>query len=191
MLHKIKTKYQQHRLRKAQKKEERKRQIDQIRNTPTAYDHAHISWIAPEAIIHERGPTWKIVTSLVVLGAIIWGIYTGAWTFSLVVAVFAVTYSLIHLQHPRAVEIKISDIGIKVGYRKYNYSQIKSFWLIYDPPYVQTLNIRVSGQIVDDITIQIRDQSPSEIREFLMTKIPELEGQTEKLSDIFLRLFKI
>lgn len=191
MLHKIKTKYQQHRLKKAQKREERKRQIDQIRNTPSAYDDAHISWIAAEAIIHERGPVWKVVAGIVVFLSIIGGIYYGAWTFSLAVAAFAIAYSLIHLQHPRAVEIKISDIGIKVGYRKYAYSQVRAFWLLYDPPYVQNLNIRVSGQIVDDITIQLGNQSPAEVREFLMTKIPELEGQTEKLSDIFLRLFKI
>lgn len=191
MLQKIKTKYQQHRLKKAQKREERKRQIELIRNMPSAYDNAHISWIAPETIIHQRGPTWKIVMSLVICLAIGGGIYYGAWTFSLAIATFAIAYFVINLQHPRAIEIKISDIGIKVGYKKYAYSQIKAFWILYDPPYVQTLNIRVVGQVIDDITIQLGNQSPADLREFLMTKIPELEGQTEKLSDIFLRLFKI
>ena len=89
MLHKIKTKYQQHRLRKAQKREDRKRQIDQIRNTPSAFDAARISWIAPETVIHQRGPVWKIVMGIVILLAIIGGIYYGAWTFSLAIAAFA------------------------------------------------------------------------------------------------------
>ncbi|MBI5754105.1 hypothetical protein HZA40_03115 [Candidatus Peregrinibacteria bacterium] len=191
MFHKIKEKYHQHRLKKAQKREERKRQIELIKNAPSAYDDAKISWIAPETIIHERGPIWKIFMTIAVLAVIAWGIYSGAWTFSLAIGIFAVAYYIIHLEHPKAIEIKISDIGIKVGYRKYSYSQIKAFWIIYDPPYVQTLNIRVSGHIIDDITIQLYDQEPALIREFLMSKVPELEGQTEKLSDIFLRLFKI
>lgn len=191
MFQKIKTKYQQHKFRRAQKREERKRRIDFIKSVPTAYDHAKIAWIAPETIIHQRGPIWKIVTGLLVLAVIAWGIYSGAWTFSLAIGVFAIAYYIIHLEHPKAIEIKISEIGIKVGYRKFSYSQIKAFWILYDPPYVQTLSIRVHGQITDDITIQLYDQSPAEIREFLMTKIPEMEGQTEKLSDIFLRLFKI
>lgn len=191
MLYKLKQKYQQHKFKKAQKREERKRQIDFIKNVPTAYDKAIISWIAPETIIHQRGPIWKIVVSLLVLATIAFGIYTGAWTFSLAIGVFAIAYYIIHLEHPKAIEIKISEIGIKVGYRKFSYSQIRAFWILYDPPYVQTLNLRVHGQIVDDIAIQLYDQEPAEIREFLMTKIPELEGQTEKLSDIFLRLFKI
>lgn len=191
MLRKIRHKYQQHRLKKAQKREERRRQMDLIRNVPTAYDEALISWIAPETIRHERGPIWKIVMSIVVLALIGGGIYYDAWTFSLAIGAFVSAYYLIHLEHPKAIEIKISDIGIKIGYRKYTYSQIKAFWLIYDPPFVQTLNIRVTGQYISDITIQLGDQSPATIREFLMTKIPELEGQSEKLSDIFLRLFKI
>ncbi|MCX6734390.1 MAG: hypothetical protein NTZ25_00595 [Candidatus Peregrinibacteria bacterium] len=191
MLHKIKTKYQQHRLKRAQKREDRKRQLDQIRSTPSDYDHAHISWVASEAVIHERGPVWKVIMSIVVFLSIIGGIYYGAWTFSLAIAAFATVYAMVHLQHPKAIEIKISEIGIKVGYRKYAYSQIRAFWILYDLPYVATLNIRVSGQIVDDITIQLGNQSPAEVREFLMTKIPELEGQSEKLSDIILRLFKI
>ncbi len=184
MLHKIKTKYQEHRLKRA-------RQLEQIRNTPSAYDEAHISWIAYEAVYHQRGTIWKVVMGIVILLAIVGGIYYDAWTFSLAVAALAVTYSLVHLEHPRAVEIKISDIGIRVGYRKYSYSQIRAFWILYDPPYVQTMNIRVNGKVIDDITIQLGNQSPAEVRDFFMTKIPELEGQTEKLSDILLKLFKI
>ncbi|MBP9838243.1 MAG: hypothetical protein KBC84_05975 [Proteobacteria bacterium] len=191
MLHKIKTKYQQHRLKRAQKREVRKRQIDQIRNTLSAYDDAQIYWNASEAVIHERGPTWKVIMGIIILASIIGGIYFDAWTFSLAVAALTIAYTVVHLQRPKAIDIKISDIGIKVGYRKYAYSQIRSFWLLYDPPYVATLNIRVNGQVIDDITIQLGNQSPAEVREFLMTKIPELEGQSEKLSDILLRLFKI
>lgn len=184
MFHKIHHKYQQHKLK-------RRRQLDLIRNAHSAFDEALIAWIAPETIRHERGPVWKIVMSIVVLALIGGGIYYGAWTFSLAIGAFVSAYYLIHLEHPKAIEIKISDIGIKIGYRKYTYSQIKAFWLIYDPPFVQTLNIRITGQYISDITIQLGDQSPATIREFLVTKIPELEGQSEKLSDILLRLFKI
>ncbi len=181
MFTKIKAKYHQH----------RKRQRDLIRNSPSAFDKALISWIAPETIIHQRGPIWKTLMSILVIGVVAWGIYDGSWSVSLVVGTFAIVHYIIHLEHPKATEIKISDIGIKVGTRKYSYSQIKFFWLIYEPPYVQTLNIRVEGNVLDDITIQLWNQSPAVIREFLMGKIPELEGQSEKLSDIFLRLFKI
>lgn len=191
MLHKIKTKYQQHKLKRAQKREEKRRNRELIHSLPSAFDEAVISWIAPEAIRHERGTLWKIVMSLVVIGTITFGILYNSWTFSLAIAAFVFAYYIVNLEHPKHLEVKISDIGIKIGNRKYPFSRIKAFWTIYEPPYTATLNIRTTGEITSDITIQLHGQSPSEIRRFLLDKIPELEGQSEKLSDIFLRLFKI
>ena len=72
-------------------------------------------------------------------------------TFSFAIIAFVVAYYFAHLEHPKDVEVKISNIGIKVGGRKYPYSRIKAFWLIYEPPYIKTLNIRVSEELVSDI----------------------------------------
>ena len=63
--------------------------------------------------------------------------------------------------------------------------------MIYEPPFVQTLNLRVEGDFVGEITIQLAGQNPSEIREYLISKIPEMDGKSESLSDVFVRLFKI
>lgn len=191
MLKKIKAKYHQHKLKRAQKREARHQQLYELKNTPSAYDEAILSWVTPEAIRHERGTIWKFLIGIALIFTIAWGIVYNAWTFSLAIGVFAVVYYLIHLEHPKDIEIKISNIGIKVGGRKYPYSRIKAFWLIYEPPYIKTLNLRVSGEMVSDITIQLNGQHPADVRQFLMERIPELEGQSEKLSDIFLRLFKI
>lgn len=180
MLKRIKAKYHQH-----------KQQLYELKNTPSAYDEAIFSWVAPEAIKHERGTIWKFFIGAALVFTIAWGIVYNAWTFSLAVGVFAVVYYLIHLEHPKDIEIKISNIGIKVGGRKYPYSRIKAFWIIYEPPYIKTLNLRVTGEMISDITIQLNGQHPADVRQFLMERIPELEGQSEKLSDIFLRLFKI
>lgn len=174
-----------------QKRKERKEKIYRLLNEPSAYDDAILSWVAPETIRHERGLAWKIIISLILAAAIAWGIVYNAWTFSLAVGVFAIVYYIIHLEHPKDVEIVISEIGIKVGGRKYPYNRIRAFWVIYEPPFVKTLNLRISGGIGGDITIQLDGQHPAPVREILIGKIPEMEGQAEKVSDIFLRLFKI
>lgn len=158
---------------------------------PSAFDEAVLSWVAPEAIQHERGTIWKIIMSILVVGSVVWGIMNNAWTMSLAIAAVAIVHYLAHLEHPKDVEIIISKIGIKVGARKYPYSRIRAFWIIYEYPYTKSLNIRVEGDFFGDITIQLDKQSPSPVRAVLMEHIPELEGQSEKLSDVFLRLFKI
>lgn len=160
-------------------------------NHPTAFDDAVLSWIAPETLKHERGMVWKVSVGLLLVGAVVYGILSNAWTFSLVLVVFAIVYYITHREHPKDVEVKISDVGLKVGDRKYPYGRIKAFWFIYEPPYVSTLNIRVEGGLVDDVVIQLGTQNPMEAKAVLSKHLTELEGQTEKLSDIFFRLFKI
>ncbi|OGJ42395.1 hypothetical protein A3B60_00115 [Candidatus Peregrinibacteria bacterium RIFCSPLOWO2_01_FULL_39_12] len=177
MFAKIKNKIKEHRL--------------LIHNTPSEYDKSVISWIAPEMIRHDRGTVWKIVVSLISATIIAGGIVYNSWTFSLAVAAFIVVYYLVNLEHPKDIEVKLSEIGIKVGTKKYPFSRIKAFWIIYEHPYVKTLNIRIAGEILADITIQLNHQNSSEVRNFLIAHIPELEGQSEKITDIFLRLFKI
>ena len=191
MLKKIKEKYHAHKLHRAQKKEARQQYRHAILNAYSAFDEAVISWEAPEYVVQERGIVWKIVMLLLVIVTAGLSLYYDSWTFALVIVIFAIVHTLVHLEHPRNVQIKISEIGIKVGFRKYSYSKIKAFWMIYEPPFVQTLNLRVEGDFVGEITIQLAGQNPSEIREYLISKIPEMDGKSESLSDVFVRLFKI
>jgi hypothetical protein len=191
MLSKLKEKYHQHKLHRAQKKEARHQLMHEIKNAPSYYDDAAFSWVAPEYVMHDRGWIWKIsMVSVVALVAIL-SLYFQAWSFALVVVVFAAVYALVHLQHPRNVEIKISEVGIKVGYKKYNFTKIRAFWFVYEPPYVETLNLRVEGNFTGEITIQLAGMDPAPIRDFLLNKIPEMEGKTESFSDVLIRLFKI
>lgn len=164
---------------------------DEQNNVLSEYDKAVISWIAPEMIRHERGIVWKISVSLISAALIAGGVVYNSWTFSLAIAAFIVVYYLMNLEHPKDIEVKLSEIGIKVGTRKYPFSRIRAFWVIYEPHYVKTLNLRVTGELVADITIQLNHQNPSEVRNFLMKNVTELAGQSEKITDIFLRLFKI
>ncbi len=192
MFTKIKTKIKTLKSNFIQKRKEKNEKRYLLLNKPSEYDNAVLSWVAPETIKHEkRGILWKILIFLLVLSAILWGFYNNAWTFSVAIITFVIVYYLVNLEHPKDVEVKISEIGIKVGARKYSFNKIKAFWIIYEPPYVNTLNIRVFGEMSSDITIQLGAQNPAPVREFLIGKIPELEGQSEKLSDIFFRILKI
>jgi len=191
MIHKIKNKIKEHRARRALKKAQKREARQRVHEDPSAFDHAVISWTAPEYISHEKGLLWKVcaVTFLAVFAA--FGFMENAWTFSAAIIVFGITYFIVHLEHPKRVEVKISPTGIKFGNRKYSYGQIKAFWIIYNPPHIKTLNIRVHGEILTDIAIQLDGQNPAVVREYLLSKIPEMEGKNESLSDAIFRLLKI
>lgn len=171
---------------KKQKKTKIKSQIDK-----TAYDNAVISWITPEYILHEKGRLWTIIAVITVIIAAILGILTDGWTFSLAVVVFAVVYYILHIEHPKDLEVKISEFGIKIGAKIYSFNNIKAFWIIYEPPYVKTLTIQVKGEWLSEVVIQLNGEDPSKVRQFLGGKLPELKDKAEAFSDVLLRIFKI
>ncbi len=184
MIKKIKNKLEQRKIKKAKLKE-------YLHNLPSAYDNIVISWTAPEHIRHKRGKLWKVIIAGLLIAAMVLGVTHQAWTFALAIAVFAIVAYIVNREHPKDVKISISDIGIKVGKRKYPFTRIKSFWLIYEPPYIKTLNVNVDGELAVNIAIQLIDQDPSRVREFLIERIPEKEGHNESLTDIFARLLQI
>ncbi len=184
MIKKLKEKFKQRKIRIAKERE-------YLENLPSAFDNTAISWTAPEHIRHNRGKIWKVIVASLLIAAIVTGVVHQAWTFSLAIMVFAIVYYLVNREPTKDVEVSISDIGIKVGRRKYPFTRINSFWLVYEPPYTKSLHIRVDKDLVVDVSIQLCRQDPSEVREFLMEKIPEREGHNQSLTELFSRLLKI
>ncbi len=184
MIKKIKNSFKNRKIKKAQKKE-------YFRSLKTAYDNSVLSWQTQEHLHHERGPFWKVFMSLAVVITSGIAIYLGQWSFAIAILTAAVVYLLIHQDSEKDVEVTISDIGVKVGNRKYPFSRIKSFWIIYEPPYTQNLYIRVADDIALDIAINLGDMDPSTIRDFMIEKVPEMAGVKESITDVFLKLFKL
>jgi len=184
MLNKIKNKIKNRRLTKAMQKE-------YGQSAQTSFDNAEIAWVAYEYPQHERGVVWKIIAGLFVLSAIVFGVMYEALTFSLAIGAFALVYYLMHREKPKQINIILSNIGIKIGNIKYAYSDIKEFWVIYEPPFVRTLNLRVANGFINEVKIELDGQDPAVVREFLKTRIKELEGQKEGATDLLLRLFKL
>lgn len=156
------------------------------------YQKALFSWRAPEYIRHKRGPAWYIGAVITVILLVFVAFLSHNWTMILAVLAFAGVYYLLHIhQHPRDIEIIISDMGIKVGTMVFPYTHIQSFWIIYQPPFVKTLNIQVDKKLYSHIVIQLGDQDPVSVRQFLCTQIQEIEGKNEPFGDILLRLLKL
>jgi hypothetical protein len=58
-------------------------------------------------------------------------------------------------------------------------------------PGLKTLNLRVHRQFYSDTIIQLMDEDPAQIRNYLVGQIPEWEGKEERLQDLILRLLKL
>lgn len=184
MIKKIKAHFTKRKLKKARQKE-------YLNTLYSHYDEGEISWYAQEYFVPHRGLGWKIGMITALVGIFVFGVLYKAISFSIAMLVFAMVYCLVHRKKPQEIQIILSKVGIKVGKRKYSYAKIRSFCLHYDPPYTKALKIRVEGDLAVEITIQLGDQNPAEVREFLLDKIPEQEGHQESFTDMILKLLKI
>lgn len=156
------------------------------------YDEAIFEWTAPEYVQHSKGKVWYIVEAIIVALFILGTIITANYTMALAIVTFVAVYHYLHEKHPpKEIKIVISRMGIKVDDMVFPYTHIQAFWLMYHPPYMKTLNLRVSKRFYSDVVIQLNDEDPVEIRQFLCGQIPEWEGKTERFSDTVVRLLKL
>lgn len=183
-------------LHKEQRKEQRKERIEKIRSSqsgaiPTHYDRALIEWEAPEYGHYEKGKIWYIIFALTTALFTTYAILNKDYIFATAIILFALTYTLIQRKKPQTTKIIISHNGIKVEKEAYSFHQIHAFWIIYQPPYIQTLNIRTNKHFMPDITISLEDQDPAIIRHVLSHFIPEWQNRQEAFSETLIRLLRL
>lgn len=138
---------------------------------------------------YKKTTAWYLITFVIVFLLAAYGIWSNAWTFSVVVIIAAGVYYTIHAQENPIIEVKISDIGLKVGARFYPYTDIATFWLDYNPPYASDLHLVLKNKHKQDITIQFHKIDPAIIRKALGAYLPEWEEREKNLGESITNLF--
>ena len=156
-----------------------------------AHNKLLLAWRAPEFISHPKSKKWFMIAGTIILALIAYAIYTDSATMAIVFIVLAGVYYMTHRQEPKIIDIKITQLGIFAGDTFYPYNMINAFWIVYNPPYVHAINLKLGGGTSRKITIQLDQQSPVAVREVLSGEIPEIEGQEEDMSDILTRVFRL
>ena len=82
------------------------------------------------------------------------------------------------------IPFRITDLGIIVGNKFYDYSEFESFYIIYKLPLVKTLFLETKSVLQPAIRIPLLDNNPIEVkhslREFL---VEDMEKEEEPLAD--------
>ena len=167
-------------------------QGDVVESHPGAeHNRLLLEWQTPEFIRHAKSKNWYLAAGILMLCLVAYALYTGSATMAIVFIVLAGVYTLTHNQEPKMIRIKITQLGIYVEDQFYPYNMINAFWLVYRPPFVQTLNLRLVGKTSNRLVIQLDRQNPVEVRALLAKEIPEVEGQQEASTDTLIRLMRL
>lgn len=149
------------------------------------------TFYSPEFLDYPRGPLWYIIAAAIGIGIIAFGVLTKAITLTIAFLLFVAVYWLLHHREPKMLEVAITQNGIRVeGEDFIPFSEISEFWIIYNPPFVADLKLRVNKKWNPVHTIHIFGQDPSEIRNLLKAHVQESERE-EALPDLIVRALRL
>lgn len=151
-------------------------------------DKEIFSWIAPNFTREHKDPKWFITAAVIILAAIGYSVWQQDWfVIGIIVIVSAVMFWYVFSVHPRDVSYKITPMGIYVDDRLYPFSEIHSFWMIYNNN-VKTIYFALIKKYLPTVVVSLENVDPLLVKGFLLKKIPEQERRGESLVDKFTRV---
>ncbi len=152
----------------------------------------HMSWKFSEFTTPHRGRWWYVVAVLIGGGLFFASLFSGGYLFALILILFTVIYVLHHFHEPLPMHFALTDLGIVIGNRLYEYTDIEKFWIIYHPPEVKNLYIELKSLFHPHVTIPLEKENPLRVREHLRQFVVEdLEQDQEPFIDTCTRWLKI
>jgi hypothetical protein len=148
-----------------------------------------IEWSAPEYEYHEKTSDWFWALGVITLALFLSAIFLGSFLFGLLVLLAGFSLALYGARKPNVVNFKIDVQGIHIGNTIYNYENLKSFWLDYQPPYIKELIIESQKTFMPHINIMLGDIDPLKVREYLLKFLKE-EKIEEPLTATIARFLK-
>ena len=145
------------------------------------------SWQAPEFIATQKPAGWYLglVGFFGALGII--AIIFKLWSTIPIVVLFPIVLSIWGNRKPRILDYAITNYGITIGNKEYDYDSFKSFYQYMD--YNQeTIDLVPSKRFGVLVSLPLIPQEADEIKETISHMIPEIEHREDPIDAIFRRL---
>ena len=144
----------------------------------------NFEWAAPEFEYYEKNRSWLTIVIAFAIVLFIIALITKNFLFGLLILISAfliITYSL---KKPDDVKISITPKGVKVNNAFYEFDNLRSFWIFYDPPEIKELSIRSKKTIMPYVKIPIGNKNPAEIRKHLIKYLPEKKHKESVIDNL-------
>lgn len=150
-------------------------------------------WSIPEYEQHERNRAWYIIMGLIATVLITYSLLSSNFLFSLVLILFIIIIFLQSHQDPIIIPFAITDLGVIVNDRFYQYSELTEFYIIYNPEEeLKMLYLETAGNFTPRLRVPLMDSDPNEIRITLRSFIEEnISKEEEPFSDMIGRKWRI
>jgi len=164
-------------------------EIDQ----PINYGREIVSWKVPAHEKHERERAWYITAGVISLALLVYCFFTSNFLFAVIIILIAIIVVTTDGQDPAMLRFVITNEGIVIGNKFYDYDEIKDFSIVYKPRIgVKNLYFEFNNQFKHRLSIPLDSMNPLPIRENLLKYLTEdLERIDQPTSEVFGKVFKI
>lgn len=139
-----------------------------------------------EAMEFEKTPKtkeWFWAGAILGAALIIVAIVQRNFLFGIIVVLAGFLVYVYSQKEPRKISFSISNRGVIIGKRLYEYDSLKSFWIFYEPPRIKELSIESKKHFMPRISLPLDEADPVKLREALIQFLPEIKHE-EDLSDM-------
>jgi len=165
--------------------------VDKLRNIDYNFGDLLFEWEVPEFEEQSRGIVWYMLMfaiTIILLGISVW---TGNFLFALIIILAIFIVFLKSYSPNRNLKFKIYDRGLMLGKEFYEFKDVESFYIIYDPPVVKKLYFVVKG-FGPDLSLPLNDMNPLVVRKKLLDYLEEdLDKEDETLDDHLNKFLKL
>ena len=148
-----------------------------------------IEWRAQEFVKHPKDAAWFLAVGIVALIVAAFAIYSKNFIFALIIILSVFLIFIWSQKEPKKIKFAVAPKGIKIAEEIYNFENLKSFWIFYDPPDIKYLSIISKKLFMPKIIIPLGETNPNKVRELFLKYLPE-EKQEESMIDVLGRYLR-
>lgn len=150
-----------------------------------------ISWEAPEFPYYQKGTAWYLTVILISLAILAYAFWKKDYLMFATLLILSAVIVALAQKKPKTFTITLSGQGIHLNRDLYPYKNLKYFWITYQPPEIKTLNFETTSYFNRDLAVQLGDEDPNAIREFLLQYLPEDSEKEESFAERLQRNLKV
>lgn len=132
-----------------------------------------IKWSAPEFEYREKTADWFWIVGIATVTLIVLAFLFKNILWGILAAIGGFSIALYGAKKPAIIKFEIGPKGVEVDGRMFDYENLESFWINYDPPRKKELIIKSQKTFMPYVKIMLKNENPEKIRDYLLQFLDE------------------
>ena len=137
-----------------------------------------ISWQAPEFKHYEKNFGWYVTLVAILILVIAFFILQKDIFAAISIGIIGVFIIFFSRHKPSIVNVELNHKNVHFGNIFFPYKQLKYFWVVHNENH-KTVNFHTTTYLNNVVILELEDQDPDEVRDFLLNYLPEHEETRE------------